>query len=368
MKQSEIDRVISEIYEAPLDLDRWGSSLEAIAALVGAAGGGHFFMFDPVHARVMLSHTPKWMSHEGEATYNQHYLATDPRRLLLDSASPGEWIYDQEHFDSRYVSRSDVYQFLMQHGIRYMAASNLVAEPDLLATFSVFRSPGERQFARPQKEMLSRLSPHLMRAAKLTLQLDEVREKLKLGLTALDSLPDAVVVADKLMRIALQNRRAEALFREGTRVSVSAGKIRARHVDDQRLLERAVEQAIESSVGSLLHLSNGNAYPLFCRVLRAADNNSVRGSELKPRKLALVIFKDTALTKEQVRAIAGVFNLTAAEVRIAELLASGVRPQEISMALGVSLNTVRTHLKQVFQKTGTHRQSELLALFKSAAL
>jgi DNA-binding CsgD family transcriptional regulator len=366
MKHSQIDTVISTIYEAPLDLDRWGSTLEAVANLVGAAGGGHFFMFDPARARVMLSHTPKWMSSEGEATYNEHYLANDPRRLLLDSASPGDWIYDQEHFDSRYVARSDVYQFLIRHGIRHLAASNLVAEPDLLATFSVFRSPDQRQFARSEQETLERLSPHLMRAAKLTLQLDQAREQLQLSLMALDSLPDAVVVADKLMRVVFQNKRAEALFCDASRVRVSAGKISARTVDDHRRLRSAAEQAIESGVGSLLHVGGEESNPLFCRVLPTPDDGKL--SALKPRKLALLIFKDTALSAPQVRAVGGIYKLTAAEIRVAELLVSGARLQEIAKALGTSLNTVRTHLKQVFLKTGTHRQAELLALFKSAAL
>jgi DNA-binding CsgD family transcriptional regulator len=368
MKQSQIDSVISNIYEAPLDLDRWRDTLEAVAKLVGAAGGGHFFMFDPVHSRVMLSHTPTWMSRAGEATYNEHYLADDPRRLLVNTVAPGQWIYDHEHFDARYVSRSEVYQFLIGHDIRFLAASNLVAEPDLLATFSVFRSPDQREFGRREQDILDRLSPHLMRAARLSLQLDEVRAQLKLGLTALDSLPDAVVVTDKPLRIVLQNRRAEALFREATRVRILGGKIGARSADEQRQLERAVNDAIEANVGCLLELAGGDRYPLFCRVLPAADSNTVEVAALKPRKLAVLIFKDTVLSTSQVSAVARVYQLTPAETRVAELLVSGVRPHDIAVALGVSANTVKTHLKRVFEKTRTHRQSELLALFSSAAL
>ena len=365
MKQAEVDAVISAIYEAPLDLESWRSSLEAVAKLAGAAGGGHFFMFDPTQERVMLSHTPTWMSREGEATYNQHYMAADPRRLLVGAAQPGHWVYDHDHFDSRYVGRSDVYQFLIKHGIRYLAGTNLIADSDLLATFAIFRSPDQRQFGHSEKELLKRLSPHLVRAAKLTLQLEEVRERLQLSLTALDSLPEAVVVTDKLMRVVLQNRRAEALFRDAKWLKASGDKILARTVDDQRRLQSAVSQAIEAGAGAFLHISASDAGPLFCRVLPAPEASTV--AELKPRRLALLICKSTAVSAAQVSAIAAMYGLTPAETRVAELLVSGARQQEISVALGTSLNTVKTHLKQVFDKTGTHRQSELWGLFRAAA-
>jgi DNA-binding CsgD family transcriptional regulator len=56
------------------------------------------------------------------------------------------------------------------------------------------------------------------------------------------------------------------------------------------------------------------------------------------------------------------FDLTTAEARVAGLLAAGHSVAGIGDKLGIGVNTVRTHLQRAFAKTGTRRQSELVAL------
>jgi DNA-binding CsgD family transcriptional regulator len=54
------------------------------------------------------------------------------------------------------------------------------------------------------------------------------------------------------------------------------------------------------------------------------------------------------------------YGLSRAEGRVAALIASGYRLEEISDALGIAYETVRKHIKQIFSKTGTSRQAELV--------
>ncbi len=56
------------------------------------------------------------------------------------------------------------------------------------------------------------------------------------------------------------------------------------------------------------------------------------------------------------------YGLTAAEARLALGLAQGRGLDEMAAALGLSRHTVRTQLKQVFAKSGTRRQPELVRL------
>lgn len=56
------------------------------------------------------------------------------------------------------------------------------------------------------------------------------------------------------------------------------------------------------------------------------------------------------------------FGLSAAEGRVASLIATGISLKRAAKELGVALETVRSHLKAVFAKTATHRQGELIAL------
>ncbi len=47
---------------------------------------------------------------------------------------------------------------------------------------------------------------------------------------------------------------------------------------------------------------------------------------------------------------------------MAQRLYAGRRPEQLGGDLGISLNTVRTHLKRIFEKCGVRSQAELLQL------
>lgn len=56
------------------------------------------------------------------------------------------------------------------------------------------------------------------------------------------------------------------------------------------------------------------------------------------------------------------FHLTQREATIAKLLCLGYAPTRVALRLSLSVNTVRTHLKNIFSKTHTHRQVDLVRL------
>jgi DNA-binding CsgD family transcriptional regulator len=56
------------------------------------------------------------------------------------------------------------------------------------------------------------------------------------------------------------------------------------------------------------------------------------------------------------------YELTAAQARVSALVLAGRPLSQIARSLNVSENTVRSHLKQIFQKTETHGQMELVHL------
>jgi DNA-binding CsgD family transcriptional regulator len=56
------------------------------------------------------------------------------------------------------------------------------------------------------------------------------------------------------------------------------------------------------------------------------------------------------------------FGLTAAESRLALRLLTGESLKSAAAALGITYESARSQLKAIFQKTGTHRQGELIAL------
>ncbi|WP_245497881.1 helix-turn-helix transcriptional regulator, partial [Mesorhizobium sp. M7A.F.Ca.CA.001.08.2.1] len=66
--------------------------------------------------------------------------------------------------------------------------------------------------------------------------------------------------------------------------------------------------------------------------------------------------------------LAGLFDLTPAEARLAASLAQGRPLKEAAASSNVTVKTSRTYLERIFAKTGTRQQSQLVALLKSAEL
>ena len=60
--------------------------------------------------------------------------------------------------------------------------------------------------------------------------------------------------------------------------------------------------------------------------------------------------------------VARTFDLTESESRVAASIAQGATLEETAQEMNLTVSTVRTYLKQVFSKTGTSRQAELVKM------
>lgn len=76
---------------------------------------------------------------------------------------------------------------------------------------------------------------------------------------------------------------------------------------------------------------------------------SARGNDAKPQASMAAVLTQT-------------YGLTPAEIRIAQGLMEGLKLMQIAADLGVTRATVAFHMRNIFQKTGTGRQAELVAL------
>ena len=82
----------------------------------------------------------------------------------------------------------------------------------------------------------------------------------------------------------------------------------------------------------------------------------------------VIITRPTAAVEPDVHPLAEHFNLTPVEARVVSQLAKGLSVQDTACAMQLKVQTVRTYLKQIFQKTGTHRQVELMQLMQNGVL
>lgn len=89
-------------------------------------------------------------------------------------------------------------------------------------------------------------------------------------------------------------------------------------------------------------------FPLLALASPARNRSSTAGSD-----------SETSPTHAR---LAKLFGFTRAEAQLAVLLMTGKSVAESAQELGVSIHTVRSHLKRLMSKTGTRRQGALVGL------
>lgn len=118
------------------------------------------------------------------------------------------------------------------------------------------------------------------------------------------------------------------------------------------------EATAYSAVGGAMFLSGSQTRQVFVTPLPAASPFA-RDWQI-PLALVLVLESGTNLSALQLQGT--LYGLSPAEFRVAAALLAGKSPEEYALEAEVTMNTVRSQLKNLFQKTGTRRQSELVAV------
>lgn len=196
---------------------------------------------------------------------------------------------------------------------------------------------------------------------------------LRLGFTHADALTDSywegalshtgniAAMLDERGRVLRMTAPFEEVIHKGDPLLVSAGRIRAVATDRDHMLCQFVADAVSQRIlkpGALaLTCANGrrmmlNIYPL------SFEQRFLAGY----RAAALVFVVDADQKLADGALLQQAFGLTRREALITARLASGHDLAEIADELAISRETARVHLRNIFSKTGTNRQSALVRL------
>jgi DNA-binding CsgD family transcriptional regulator len=136
-------------------------------------------------------------------------------------------------------------------------------------------------------------------------------------------------------------------------------------------LEQLIQAAgCDAPVGtmSIPHPHDGRMLAVLASSIRSRDIDRFGGLGVRNAATALFVFDPAHSLHIPVEWIMDAYGLTLAEARVALCAASGATMPETAHRFNVSPNTIKAHLRKVFAKTGTRRQSELARLVASIGL
>lgn len=215
--------------------------------------------------------------------------------------------------------------------------------------------------------------PHMQRSVAISRLMDIRAMTVATLSSVLDRVTAAIILVDADLRIVHANLAAETVFTAGGPIQSTGGRLQVRTGAAMAALVEAVAHAQrnESAMAERafgIPLRKDHTIASVLHVLPLHHGEARAG--LAPRAVAAVFIAPATPSHplNPYGTFAALFGLTGGEVATLEHVLAGHSNAETAKLLGLRESTVKTHLLHIFAKTGTHRQSELVALAASLTL
>lgn len=269
----------------------------------------------------------------------------------------------QELMDPASFARSEVYaDYFRKLGAFHILAGVFPIEGDLLGILAVHRPEIARECGEAEKRRLNLLMPHLQRAVQIRHRLTRSEQDRALTAEVLERLALGAIIVDARGRLVFANTVASRQLKSGQALTVRQGRLKAKGADAEAQLDRLVANATGASIslaaGGLAVISRGPGATLSLLVSPFRPANP---GELGEQPMALVMFSDPAVqTHIPEHVLARVLGLAHAEARLLAALVEGQTMADYAETVGITINTAKTQLRQIFLKTGHNRQADVI--------
>lgn len=367
-------RTVQRIYDAAMEPGEWPHCLDAVRDLVG---GSHAVFTTNTADGVQLATCSRMdVQQHGDRCdriLHSDFWAEQMRRFPTGTARTQSSMVAVPDYE-----RTEFYQQLIRPiGGGLAAVAVPWRGPTSWSAIRVCRPLHERDFGPEEMNRLQMLVPHLAKAGKLNHRLASVDPRATGALAAIDALGLGLILLDRHGRPAYRNERAETIIAARDGLLADAYGIATTLPAQTRALHQAItaamllaggpntaDDALTRAAAAMLRIPvsrrppNG---PLILTVVPAPTpgHGAAPG---EPGAVAVLISDPDRRSRIDTAGLASTYGLTRRESDLAALIADGFGPAEAAESLGISIGTARHYLKQVFEKTETHRQAELVRL------
>ena len=314
----------------------------------------------PGHAHAALEHYDeqgRCMDELASASSRQPY--TNPwfsspmaSRLLRDGIASEEGC-----LDAASLRRTEFYADVLKPFDIFHSFGFLLEKKAATSVVSISRSHREGYYQPREMQLAKRLLPHLRNI--------QAMQKL-IGdnpLNAAEPYPTWLLAADG--RICGRNRDASLLAAtDSSVISELSGMLSPAHLQDRAALHAEIVDLLAGTrLSGRVPIRDKTGTPRYIAQLRHCRREAFLTWLITDPPAALVALhpiESDASTLEP--ALVRLYGLTAAECRVAAKLHELESIQSVAASLSRSEETIRSQVKSVFNKTGTHSQAQLLKL------
>jgi DNA-binding CsgD family transcriptional regulator len=371
MNESQYDDLIGKIYDAAIMPELWTVFLERLSDILNSKGTALYLVDFASRSSTCRSDKISFIQSvrtdpETVVSYDRYYSKVNVWLEKSKNLPEGQLTMTNQLFPEQELVKTEWYNdWLKPQNYFHAMIAHLLKQDTLAVRLSLFRAR-QQPFSVDETALFARLVPHLHRACLIYKKLSDLKSVQTANARLLNCLPVGLILFDNSGCAVFVNERAETLIRSANDFSLNAaGRCLTGNIKQTRALHQLINQAIElrQSHAMRLHLHNVDC-PLSAIVI-PLRNQSLPFVDSTPSVALLIGDPDTAVDLDD-KLLTECYDLSPAEAKLAVALLRGQTPNDYAQLRGISHNTVKTQLKQVLAKTGTHRQSELIQLLTTA--
>ncbi|MCS6622548.1 helix-turn-helix transcriptional regulator [Roseibacterium beibuensis] len=358
MIQKSVDDAAELFQAAGLGQASWKAALDGLAAVTGSTGAQLIGLGS--EATVPLNVMTGVPVETGEA-----FVAVgggDPAinsRVRVGLQAAELEVLDETAFTTAADMRlnPEYAEWIRTWDMHHTCLTNLVKEPDRHAGLALLRSERQGNVDDEQRRVFATLARHARAAVRTQLALEAQGTQLLAG--AMEAVRATAFFCDAAGRVRGMTASAEALLSAGDVLRLRNGVLTTACEADRRGLEAALAEAVAG--GAPVFAAAARRLNTDDRVfIEAAPLPASSAPGFGPR--ALLIVHGRGVDEARVAVAAGsLYGLSASESAIAAQLAAGRSPAAIAHERRVSLGTVRSQVRRIYQKVGVASQLELAA-------
>lgn len=376
-----LSELIDFIYQGALDPQVWNKILPALAEWLDSPMAMLFTpTVVPQSGGFYFNHGIPEMAMELWRTRYQSMDVWTSTAIANNRIQDGQIFTGDDNVPSQDLVKTIWYQELLSKIGIGQVLTNIIfglnstsSYPTVLA---YYRSLDDNGFDDQDRFKSSLLLPHISRAMGMAIRLRNAEYQVATSLIALNSLPHGILLIGENEEVVFSNQAAEQILNLNDGLYLQARKnervgtyLMASQSTVQSSLDEAIRESIKPNVLATAHFSKALAIPRPSRQQILSLNFSslppqhdfAVGSHLMPR--AVVFISDSAAKIEINHALLKeAYALTKAEIRTAEWLLEGKNLEQVSVEFGLSVNTLKTHLQHIYEKTNTSNRATLVKL------